>query len=581
LPLTLDDLATRIRRARRCQIGGNPGLRGCCPAHSDERPSFYAWEGPDGWLHLRCPKCSEAELSAALGITDFDRKLRPNPDPEPETRYVYRDEMGQNLLCKVRRRIPGGGKVFRVEGWKDGHWVQGISHLGDERHTLYNLAAVREAIRQRRPVYLNEGEKACEAMAARGMVGTCQPFGADTHPSGRWRPRHSEFLRGADVIIVADRDDVGEAYAKYIARQLLKVAHSVRVVQSRTQNEKDDAYDHLSKGYGEDDWIERIDLTPAHGLRTVRFHPETFRPAEVAFILQPYFPKGKCVLLDADGGTGKTALMVATAACFSHGSTPICGTPRPPLRTLYLHKGEDQNEELGSVFLANGGDLRQIEFYEGPLTLDDTGVLRLEEAIFDGGFELVVFDALFYFLYGVVEDAGVALEALPVMERLNRLAKRTRATIVNIRHTTKGTIGKSAAELGMGSVQFRNSHRGQLVARRHPTRPDLVVVTDEKGSLLTPRGPHFCYRREGLEVQFVHGVANPFEEEVVSRQPKLDTAIAFLREQLTGRSVTSGHLLEQAKKHGIGERTLKKARAVLGVQAVRNGDTWLLHLSDI
>lgn len=586
MPFTLEDLRSRLQKARPGTVNGCPGVRGCCPHHEDKRPSFYAWHGKDGWLHVRCPSCTEEQLLSALGIQAKDLCQAPRSSPEPDKSYVYHTLDNKPLFRKTRYLDRDGKKNFRLESRQGSTWVKGLEPIGDQRHTLYNLPAVIKAIAKGETIYINEGEKACDLMKEHKLVATCQPFGADKNAGGKWKQQHTQLLNKARVVIVADRDEVGEGYARYVASQLVPVAKSVRVVQSRTTVPKDDAWDHLMAGFTDSDWQERSDLLPQRGLPIKQFHPATFQPVHHDFLVDPYFPQGKCVLLDADGGTGKTSLMVAIAASLSKGIpppltsitsiTPV--TSITPTRTLYLHKGEDQSEELGTVFQANGGDFDGIAFYQGPLSLDEAGIKQIEETVQDGRFDLVVFDAFFYFLFGVVGDTNMALDAIRVMERLTGLAERTGCSIVNIRHTTKGTVGRQASELGMGSVQFRNSHRGQLVARWHPEEPGLVVVTDEKGSLLVPRGPHFCYRRSDLEVQFVHDVPNPFSQAPASS--KLDEAEEFLRGYLASGLMPSRACLEEATKRGIGHRTLQKAKQSLGVDSLKEGREWHWFLQE-
>ena len=56
----------------------------------------------------------------------------------------------------------------------------------------------------REVIYICEGEKDVEALERAGCAATCNAGGA-----GKWRPEYSEALAGANVIIVADRDEPG------------------------------------------------------------------------------------------------------------------------------------------------------------------------------------------------------------------------------------------------------------------------------------------------------------------------------------------------------------------------------------
>ena len=78
-------------------------------------------------------------------------------------------------------------------------------------------------------------------MSAHGVAATCNPMGA-----GKWRDKYAETLRGADVIIVQDKDDAGRKHATQVAASLDGIAKSVRIVEAAEGN---DAADHLAAGY--------------------------------------------------------------------------------------------------------------------------------------------------------------------------------------------------------------------------------------------------------------------------------------------------------------------------------------------
>jgi 5S rRNA maturation endonuclease (ribonuclease M5) len=124
---------------------------------------------------------------------------------------------------------------------------------------LYRLPKVIEAGKNGGTIWLCEGEKDVHALERAGAVGTTSPGGA-----GKWRDEYAEFLRGADVVIVADRDEPGRRHATAVAASLVGIAKSVRTVQSATTREKDDISDHLDAGHTLADLVP-IDDTQAPG----------------------------------------------------------------------------------------------------------------------------------------------------------------------------------------------------------------------------------------------------------------------------------------------------------------------------
>jgi hypothetical protein len=150
-------------------------------------------------------------------------------DEAPRTReveivYPYRDEHGALLFEVVRR--PGKRFAQRIPDGA-GDWVW---KLGDTRRVLYRLPELI-ASDPNKPVWITEGEKDADTLAARGIISTCNPTGAGKF--GVVADSARVVLRDRDVVIVADRDKPGEAHALDVAARLQDVARSVRIVVAR------------------------------------------------------------------------------------------------------------------------------------------------------------------------------------------------------------------------------------------------------------------------------------------------------------------------------------------------------------
>ncbi|RYG38680.1 hypothetical protein EON81_02980 [bacterium] len=558
---------------------------------------LLTWEGTDGWWHVKCTieNCDEVAILNAVGLTQEDRCLedkskRPERDDkwkpnweQPDERYDYKDGEGKYLFSKVKFYC-AWGKEMRQCIYKGGGGGRPVAFelrgLGDQAKILYRLGLVHEAVKSGSTLYLNEGEKAVDVFKSKRLFATCGPDGADD-AGDKWLDKYTALVHGVgSLVIIADRDERGEAYAKNVYRKLSAAGIEARILSPALETKGADAFDHFQAGFEVDDFIQRPDLMggPQKGLLT-KTHSEVFEPVVMEHLVKPYLPKGKCVLFDADGGTGKTTMAVAWAAALSRGVHPLTfeSLPGGPVKTLYLHKGEDSDDEIETVYRANGGQpgfLHYVGEDQAPgLKFDKKGLRLVQETIEEGGFGLVVVDALFYFINGVVQDASKALDVVDVVAGMNRVAMLTGATFLNIRHTVKGVVNTAASNLGMGSVQFRNSHRGQLVARWHPEhKGHMVVVTDEKGSLLNARGTHFCYRREGNEVQYVHGIDDPFQQDgSVKKKPstKVEQAEAIINDMLRDGPRLSTEIFAACAVEGISERTIGSARANLKVIAFR------------
>ena len=158
--------------------------------------------------------------------------------------YDYTDEQGE-LLYQVLRYDP---KDFRQRRPKSR--LVGIMYthewewsLGDVPRVLYRLPEVVEGIQAGRWIFLCEGEKDADNMAAAGFCATTACGGTSLK---RYAELHGDQLKGAYVCILPDNDDAGRKKATKIAKQLYGIAKGSKIVQLLAMHEKADATDWLS-----------------------------------------------------------------------------------------------------------------------------------------------------------------------------------------------------------------------------------------------------------------------------------------------------------------------------------------------
>jgi hypothetical protein len=150
--------------------------------------------------------------------------------------YRYTDESG-TLLYEVVRYDPKDFRQRRPDGRGGWHW-----NLSGVRRVLYRLPELLAAD-PGRPVFLVEGEKDADNLAALCLVATTGAMGA-----GKWRSEYAEALRGRHVCILPDNDEPGRKHAADVARQLQGVAASVKILQLPDLPPKGDVSDWLAAG---------------------------------------------------------------------------------------------------------------------------------------------------------------------------------------------------------------------------------------------------------------------------------------------------------------------------------------------
>lgn len=224
-----------------CSVRGNAAQ---CPAHEDRSASLSVGQGRDGAVVKCHVGCATDAVLEALGMSAadlFDEPIESGPRRQVVAEYAYTGEDGRELFRKVRYE-PKDFRQYRIVNGRQ------VWSLGDVRRVLYRLPQVLEAARSGRVIYLAEGEKDVHAIEAAGAVATCNFDGAaKAGQRPKWRPEYGDALKGADVVVVADRDEAGRAHAAAILADLGGKARSVRVVEAA---EGKDAADHLGAGYG-------------------------------------------------------------------------------------------------------------------------------------------------------------------------------------------------------------------------------------------------------------------------------------------------------------------------------------------
>lgn len=134
--------------------------------------------------------------------------------------YDYRDELGTLLFQKQRFVDENGKKTFRQRRPDEhGEWSY---NLGEVPRVLYRLPEITVAGRRGETIWLVEGEKDADTLVELGYEATTMPNGA-----GAWADIHTEELKGFDIVLVADNDEVGLKHAHNVAEILTQVGCTV------------------------------------------------------------------------------------------------------------------------------------------------------------------------------------------------------------------------------------------------------------------------------------------------------------------------------------------------------------------
>lgn len=498
------------------------------------------------------------------------------PNPQSAMSYPYHDADGKVLYEVVRQpdkrffqRAPDG-----VGGWRPS--VRGVAPV------LYRLVGLITSA-AKVPVFIVEGEKDADALAALGLVATTNPGGA-----GKWRDTYTNLLRGRHIAILPDNDEPGRQHATQVAAALDGTAASIRVIALPGLPPRGDVSDWLAAGGTADELRALVRAAPPwRGWARYSATLLADVAAETVAWLSPgRLARGKITVLDGDPGLGKSTLVADWAAALTRGAALPGGAPADPAGVVLLSAEDGLGDTIRPRLEAAGADLARVLAVTG---IADEGLERLpsfpddlpfiEEAVARVDAALVVVDPLMAYLGPEVNsfrDQDVRRALAP----LAALAERTGAAVLVIRHLNKAA-GGAALYRGGGSIGIIGAARCGLLLAADLDDPERRVLAPTKSNLAVPP-PALAFRLEtapGAQVARVAwlGEVACRADQLLAAPPDedardaLEEARAFLRELLADGPVAAETARAEARKAGIAEATLRRAKAGLGVRSEKTG----------
>ncbi|MDX1882256.1 AAA family ATPase [Mycolicibacterium sp. 120270] len=293
-----------------------------CPTHEDNRPSVTIGPRRKGeGVVLKCGAgCETTDVVAAVGLSmsDLFDDDQLSHAYSAERDYIYSGGR------KVHRK---SGKTFRQSG-------------ATKDRSLYRV----ELIGDTETIYVTEGEKDAEAIAAIGGTAVCSAMGAGKAHLADWTP-----LSGKHVIVVRDKDGAGHKHAADVAAILDDTAASVKIVEAV---EGKDAADHIAAGCGLGDFREVPNPLLAGLKSAADLDSETFNP--VVYHVPNLVPEGFGILAGSPK-IGKSWLALAIALACAQGGK-LFGSIAVESRPVLLLALEDGERRLQDRMRKLNGD---------------------------------------------------------------------------------------------------------------------------------------------------------------------------------------------------------------------------------
>lgn len=246
-------------------IHGNPGKSFSCNTETGVWSDFATGESGGDIISLVAAQEELGQAKAArmiaeeIGLAPVTLKPKRKDLPETPVRpenlvatFRYQDEAGRFLFAVDRYEAPGCLKAIR-------QW-----HLDENGKRINSVKGVRlvpfrlpELLRAE-TVFIVEGEQKVLALAGWGLTATCNPMGA-----GKWREEYNPYFQGKRVVILPDNDTPGRNHARRVAKALLPVAASVKVVELSGLPPKGDIVDWKKAGHGREELLRLVEAVAA------------------------------------------------------------------------------------------------------------------------------------------------------------------------------------------------------------------------------------------------------------------------------------------------------------------------------
>lgn len=305
----------------------------------------------------------------------------------------------------------------------------------------------------------------------------------------------------------------------------------------------------------------------------------------VRWLWYPYIALGKITLLQGDPGDGKSTMMLNLIAALSSGTNLPDGTPLSrQFRIIYQCSEDDAADTIKPRLEAFGAECRNIAFVKEEacdgLTLDDE---RIRMAIAEYRPALVVIDPIQSYI-GNDSDLQIAARARKLMRRIGLWASTYRCAIVLIGHMNKREGSKDLYR-GLGSIDIVAAARSVLQVERDELNPYLRTVQQIKNSL-APTGKPIKFEicpETGFRWEEVSNPPSKEKQPEISINPdisKHEIAAELIRTKLSEGPVEAKVIMSSLSQEGIGDKTIREAKAALGVRSIRKMRKWYWILTD-
>jgi DNA polymerase I-like protein with 3'-5' exonuclease and polymerase domains len=504
--------------------------------------------------------------------------------------YIYRGATGAPYLKVVRTTT----KQFPQFHWESEHWVKRKPTGPKIPYRLPELLAAAAA----EPVWITEGEKDADNVAALGLIATTNSEGAG---KGKWTAHLNSWFRGKQTVyILEDNDADGRRHAGEVADALRGIVPEIYIISFPELPPKGDVSDWLEMGGTKAQLLERAKAAPRSQPKGyVLVRASEIVPRRMDWLWQGHLLRGSQELLTGIPGTGKSQIHCAVVAYVTTGGTWPDGCNGVPASNVIMLTAEDcLDQTIVPRLIAAGADrdrvfiLRKIrKDNKERMFLLNEDLDELEWMIRDtGDVRLITIDPITAYMGGKV-DSHRATDVRGQLGPLADLSERMDVALSAITHPPKQSTQR-AIDHFIGSQAFIAAARiGHMAieeveedehGNRNPTGRSLF--TNPKNNV-SAKMATLAYRV--VEKQLDFGIKAPqvIWEEIVditadqavaatqAKAKERSGPMVFLQDVLTSGPVPMATIEERGAARGFSKDQLHRAKRKLGIVAFKEAKT--------
>jgi hypothetical protein len=464
------ELLAVLERLQNVKPKRGGGFTARCPVHGDRQNSLSIDER-DNRLLLHCfAGCENPAIASAIDVAMSDLFT----DTPPVTRgiiparptkiadFEIRNRAGELVAVHVRRDFADGTKRFT---WRQPDGTYGLNGVPLTSMPLYGIHQLPDDVNTR--IVVVEGEKARDALQARGVPAVATVTGAGTLPSAE----RLADLADRHIVVWPDNDDAGRAHMEQMARTLVPIAATVAIADWTAAPPHGDAADYEGDPWDVIDTAGVLDAEAATrpvAMPWVRLPPVAWTPPPPRLV-EPYVCDSRSYIFGA-GDTGKSVFVAFLIGALAGAVDIPEARVQRELRVGVLDY-EDNQDEWADRLHRVGLPAAAVP-YLAPSRPLAANIEEVRAWIADEGVDLVAVDS------GLAAAGGTDAMAPETPLGYYRALKRLERPTLTLFHVPKSA---AAAEYPFGSVYWSNGARlGWRAERVDDLTGHVVKLTNTK-----------------------------------------------------------------------------------------------------